>query len=173
MKKILNLNIDRVKQFLKLTVVQTLYVYEKGHSYVYPRAHNKKSREEERVTLVVAVVTAESPTCTINRASCYMPAHMALLSKCAIAGGLNGHARLTLKCFSYYQYSILVQAGDSACFSNHCSHMLFLSPFLLETVEHCGGEPEQADTGTVLLHCYNTSSQASSYMDIHSPFTGF
>ena len=29
--------------------------------------HNKKGREEERVTLVVAVVTAESPTCTTRK----------------------------------------------------------------------------------------------------------
>ena len=33
---------------------------------VSARGHNKKSREEERVTLVVAVVTAESSVCTIN-----------------------------------------------------------------------------------------------------------
>ena len=42
-------------------------------SYSQLRAHNKKWGEEEHVTLVVAVVTAESPTCTINRASCFMP----------------------------------------------------------------------------------------------------
>ena len=42
----------------------------------------------------------------------------------------------------------------------------------LENEEHCGGEPEQADTGTVLYYRCNTSSQASSYMHIHSPFTG-
>ena len=47
-----------------------------------PRAH--KRREEERVTPVVVVVAAESPACTINRASCYIPAHMASLSKCEI-----------------------------------------------------------------------------------------
>ena len=42
---------------------------------------NKKRREEERVIPVVAVVTAESPACTINRTSCYMPAHITLLSR--------------------------------------------------------------------------------------------
>ena len=49
-------------------------------------AHNKKLGEEEYmyVTQVVAVVIPESPACTINRASCYMPAHMAFLSKCEI-----------------------------------------------------------------------------------------
>ena len=36
----------------------------------------EKRRKEERVTPVVAVATAESPAYTINRASCYMPAHM-------------------------------------------------------------------------------------------------
>ena len=44
--------------------------------------HIKK--EEERVTPVVAVVTVEFSACTINRASCYMPTHMASLSKCKI-----------------------------------------------------------------------------------------
>ena len=65
-------------------------------------AHNRKSREGEGVTLV-AVVTAESPACTINL---FMPAYMASLSKCeiligssfSIARGLNGHAK---KCFRY------------------------------------------------------------------------
>ena len=59
------------------------------------RVHNKKWGEEERATLVVAVVTAESPTCTINT---YMPAHMASQIKCeiligssfTIGRGLNG-----------------------------------------------------------------------------------
>ena len=32
----------------------------------------EKSREEERVTQAVTVVTAESPACTINRTSCYI-----------------------------------------------------------------------------------------------------
>ena len=50
-------------------------------------AHYRKRREEERVTPVVAVVTAESPACTINRAYCYMPTHMASLSKCEILIG--------------------------------------------------------------------------------------
>ena len=39
---------------------------------VLARVHNKRRKEEERVTLVVAVVTAEFPTCTINRVSCDM-----------------------------------------------------------------------------------------------------
>ena len=73
-----------------------------------------KRREEERVTPVVAVVTAESPACTINRASCYIPAHMALLSYC-IAGGLNGHAKQSLKCFSC-QYSIFSTGGRFCLF---------------------------------------------------------
>ena len=73
--------------------------------------HNKKWGEEERVTLVIAVVTAESPVCTIHRAYCYMPAHMVSPSKFeiligSIARGLNGHAKQTLKCFSFYQHSI-------------------------------------------------------------------
>ena len=55
----------------------------------------KKRREEERVTLVVAVVTAESPACTINRASCYMPAHMAI-SKCEILIGRTCKANIEM-----------------------------------------------------------------------------
>ena len=54
-----------------------------GQTCTYSRANNRKI-EEEHVTVVVAVVTAESPACTINRVSCYMPAHMASLSKCEI-----------------------------------------------------------------------------------------
>ena len=43
---------------------------------------------------------------------------------------------------------------------------LVYSPY--STQKHCGGEPEQTDTGTVLYHWCNTSSQGSSYMHIHS-----
>jgi len=40
---------------------------------------------------------AEYPACTVNRASCYMPAHMALLSKLiSIARGLNGCANFEM-----------------------------------------------------------------------------
>jgi len=40
---------------------------------------------------------AEYPACTVNRASCYMPAHMALLSKLiSIARGLNGRANFEM-----------------------------------------------------------------------------
>ena len=70
-----------------------------------PELTIKNGREEERVTLVVAVATAESPTCTIYRASCYMPAHMASLSK--------RHAKQT---FSYYQYSIFSTGGRFCLF---------------------------------------------------------
>ena len=87
----------------------------------------KKSREEERVTLVVAVVTAESPACTISRASCYMPAHLASLSKCeilvgssfSIGRGLNGCANQTLNASVTINILFLLQAGDSACFTKH------------------------------------------------------
>ena len=90
---------------------------------MYPctsRAHNKRRREEERVTPGVAVVTAESPACTIN----YMPVHMASLSKCeilignsfSIARRLNGHAKQTLKCFNGCQYSIFSTSGRFCLF---------------------------------------------------------
>ena len=75
-------------------------------------------KEEERVTLVVAMVTAESPACTINRASCDMLKHMALLKYCSIsiARRLNGHAKQAFK--MHYQHSIFsTQLGDSACFT--------------------------------------------------------
>ena len=66
-----------------------IYIYETPYIHIFTlsRAHNRKRREEELVTLVVAVMTAESPACTINRASCYMPAHMASLSRCEILIG--------------------------------------------------------------------------------------
>ena len=68
--------------------------------------HNKKGGRKS-VTPVVAVVTAESPACKINSASCYMPAHMASLSECeiligssfSIARGLNGHAKANFEMF--------------------------------------------------------------------------
>ena len=42
---------------------------------MYPSTSKSKTRkEEECVTLAVAVVTAESPICTINRVSCDMSA---------------------------------------------------------------------------------------------------
>ena len=73
-------------------------------------------RSIDRHTLrnVVTLVWGSLRLTPINRASCYMPAHTALLSKCevliersfTIAGGLNGHAKQTLKCFNCYQYSI-------------------------------------------------------------------
>ena len=51
-----------------------------GAVFVLSKSHNEKGREEELVTPVVAVVSAESPACTINRVSCYMPTHMGSLS---------------------------------------------------------------------------------------------
>ena len=58
-----------------------------GAVFVLSKSHNEKGREEELVTPIVAVVTAESPACTINRVSCYMPAHMGPLSECEILIG--------------------------------------------------------------------------------------
>ena len=58
-----------------------------AHSQESRQERITKRREEERVTPVVAVMTAESPACTINRASCYIPAHVASLSKCEIMIG--------------------------------------------------------------------------------------
>ena len=86
--------------------------------HMHTITHNRKEGRKS-VTPVVAVVTAESPACTINSASCYMPAHMASLSECeiliggsfSIARGLNGHAKQTLKCFSGCQYSIFSTGG--------------------------------------------------------------
>ena len=96
-------------------------------SYSQLRARNKTWGEEEHVTLVVGVVTAESPACTINRASCYMPSHMALLSKCeiligssfSIARRLNGYAKQ--KCFPYYQYSIFSRGRRCCLFRKTCT----------------------------------------------------
>ena len=51
-----------------------------GAVFVLSKSHNEKGMEEELVTPVVAVVTAESPAYTINRVSCYMPTHMGSLS---------------------------------------------------------------------------------------------
>ena len=43
---------------------------------------------------------------------------------------------------------------------------------ILVNVEHCGSEPEQADTGVLSLMSDVTSSQTSPTCIIHSPFTG-
>ena len=57
-----------------------------GAVFVLSKSHNEKGREEELVTPVVAGVTAESPACTINRVSCYMPTHMGSLSSEILIG---------------------------------------------------------------------------------------
>ena len=46
---------------------------------------------------------------------------------------------------------------------------VFTVTSILENVEHCRGEPEQADTGYYVDEWCNTSRQSSSYMDIHLP----
>ena len=65
------------KQTLKQQISGWLGIKEQLATWQLARVHNKK--EEEHVTLVVAMVTAESPACTVNRAACDIH-NMALLS---------------------------------------------------------------------------------------------
>ena len=63
--------------------------------------------------------------------------------------------------------SRLLQPGPTSC-------LLTYLPFQpINILEHYSGEVEQADTGYhVTDEWCNTSSQLSSYMHIHLPFTG-